>query len=99
MILQAIQERHENSLLKSEIEKLRNESKALRTNNEGLSCLNCGFATTSKDPTTSTNEQQQLWIENSRLKAEVRQVCEPSDFLDYIQFIYINLKCRLRDYN
>lgn len=70
--MQAIQERHENSLLKTEIDKLRDENKALRESIKKQSCPNCGFATSSRDTITGT-EEQKLRIENARLKAEVRQ--------------------------
>lgn len=68
---QTIQERHENSLLKSEIEKLREENKAMREAINKACCPNCGMATTSRD-TSMTTEEQQLRIENARLKAEVK---------------------------
>ena len=70
MGLQAIQERHENSLLKTEIEKLREENKAMRETINKACCPNCGMATTSRDAAMST-EEQQLRIENAKLKAEV----------------------------
>lgn len=69
-MLQAIQERHENSLLKSEMEKLRDENKAMRETIKKSCCPNCGSATSSKD-SIMTTEEQQLRIENARLKAEV----------------------------
>lgn len=68
--MQAIQERHENSLLKTEMEKLRDENKAMRETIQKSCCPNCGSATTSRD-TTLTTQEQQLRIENARLKAEV----------------------------
>ncbi|KAK6125001.1 hypothetical protein DH2020_041275 [Rehmannia glutinosa] len=71
--MQAIQERHENSLLKSEIDKLRDENKALRDTIKKPSCPNCGFATSSKDAITGP-EDQKLRIENTRLKAEVEKL-------------------------
>lgn len=67
---QAIQERHENSLLKTEMDKLRDENKSLRETIKKSACPNCGFATSSKDASVAT-EEQQLKIENARLKAEV----------------------------
>ncbi|GFP81861.1 homeobox-leucine zipper protein glabra 2 [Phtheirospermum japonicum] len=67
--IKAIQERHENSLLKTEIDKLRDENKGLRDNIKQPSCPNCGFASPSKDAITGT-EEQKLRIENARLKAE-----------------------------
>ncbi|KAL3511778.1 hypothetical protein ACH5RR_024495 [Cinchona calisaya] len=72
--IKAIQERHENSLLKTEMEKLRDENKALRETIQKASCPKCGFATsTSKDSSIAT-DQQQLRIENARLKAEVEKL-------------------------
>lgn len=69
--VQAIQERHENSLLKSEIDKLRDENKSLREQINKSCCPNCGTSTVSRDATMTT-EEQQLRIENAKLKAEVR---------------------------
>ncbi|KAL9460533.1 hypothetical protein AB3S75_003689 [Citrus x aurantiifolia] len=71
--IKTIQERHENSLLKSEIEKLREENKAMRDAINKACCPNCGMATTSRD-TSMTTEEQQLRIENARLKAEVEKL-------------------------
>ncbi|XP_022861561.1 homeobox-leucine zipper protein GLABRA 2-like, partial [Olea europaea var. sylvestris] len=64
------QERHENSLLKTEMEKIREENKVLRENFKKSCCPNCGFATSGKDAT----EEQQLRIENARLKEEVEKL-------------------------
>lgn len=73
--IKAIQERHENSLLKTELEKLREENKSLREDIQKASCPNCGFATTSWDNTLATDhDQQHLKIENARLKAEVEKL-------------------------
>ncbi|XP_074275987.1 homeobox-leucine zipper protein GLABRA 2 isoform X1 [Silene latifolia] len=72
--IKAIQERHENSLLKTELEKLRDENKSLRDNIEKSSCPNCGFATASGDTALAADGQQQLRIENARLKAEVEKL-------------------------
>lgn len=71
--LKAIQERHENSLLKTEMEKLRDENKAMRDTIQKSCCPNCGSATTSRD-TALTTQEQQLRIENARLKAEVEKL-------------------------
>ncbi|XP_042497129.1 homeobox-leucine zipper protein GLABRA 2-like [Macadamia integrifolia] len=71
--IKAIQERHENSLLKSEIDKLREENRAMRETIKKAICPNCGFATSSRDATITT-EEQQLRIENARLKAEVEKL-------------------------
>lgn len=68
--LQAIQERHENSLLKAEIDKLREENKTMRETINKACCPNCGTATTSRDSSITT-EEQQLRIENAKLKVEV----------------------------
>lgn len=67
--LQAIQERHENSLLKAEIEKLREENKGLRAIANNPSCPSCGFASPSNIALPA--EEQQLRIENAKLRAEV----------------------------
>lgn len=69
-ILQAIQERHENSLLKTEMDRLRDENKGLRDIITKGACLNCGVPTSAKDAIISS-EQQQLRTENAQLKAEV----------------------------
>ncbi|XP_072969070.1 homeobox-leucine zipper protein GLABRA 2 [Typha angustifolia] len=71
--IKAIQERHENSLLKSEMEKLREENRAMRETVKKACCPNCGFATSGKD-TAMTTEEQQLRIENARLKAEIKKL-------------------------
>lgn len=69
-VLQAIQERHENSLLKTEIDKLKEKNKSLREIINKACCPNCGVPTTSRDGAMPT-EEQQLRIENAKLKAEV----------------------------
>ncbi|GLT32674.1 hypothetical protein SLA2020_073220 [Shorea laevis] len=71
--IKAIQERHENSLLKQEMEKLRDENKAMRETINKACCPNCGMATTSRDSALTT-EEQQLRIENAKLKAEVEKL-------------------------
>ncbi|GAV64461.1 Homeobox domain-containing protein/START domain-containing protein [Cephalotus follicularis] len=71
--IKAIQERHENSLLKSELDKLRDENKAMRETINKACCPNCGMATTSRDAAMTT-EDQQLRIENAKLKAEVEKL-------------------------
>ncbi|BBG98977.1 HD-ZIP IV family of homeobox-leucine zipper protein with lipid-binding START domain [Prunus dulcis] len=71
--IKAIQERHENSLLKGEMEKLRDENKAMREQINKSCCPNCGTATTSRDASLTT-EEQQLRIENARLKSEVEKL-------------------------
>lgn len=63
--VQATQERHENSLLKSELEKLQEENRALRELvNKSPRCPGCGAA--------ASTEEQQPRLENAKLKAEVR---------------------------
>ncbi|KAL8465905.1 hypothetical protein ACS0TY_035137 [Phlomoides rotata] len=64
--LKAVHERHENSLLKAEIDKLQEE---LRDALKKKYCPNCG---STKDNITS--EENKLRIENSRLKAEVERL-------------------------
>uniref|UniRef100_A0A2P2LIQ7 Homeobox-leucine zipper protein GLABRA 2-like n=1 Tax=Rhizophora mucronata TaxID=61149 RepID=A0A2P2LIQ7_RHIMU len=71
--IKAIQERHENSLLKGEIDKLREENKSLRETINKSCCPNCGVATTSRD-SALTAEEQQLRIENAKLKAEIEKL-------------------------
>ncbi|KAE8656974.1 Homeobox-leucine zipper protein ROC9 [Hibiscus syriacus] len=71
--IKAIQERHENSLLKQEMEKLREENKAMREIINKACCINCGMATTTKDGSIIA-EEQQLRIENAKLKAEVEKL-------------------------
>ncbi|XP_075107444.1 homeobox-leucine zipper protein GLABRA 2 isoform X1 [Nicotiana tabacum] len=72
--IKAIQERHENSLLKAEIEKLREENKGLRKTLKNPSCPNCGLACSSNDAPTLPAEEHQLRIENARLRAEVEKL-------------------------
>ncbi|URE30948.1 START [Musa troglodytarum] len=67
--IKAVQERHENSLRKSEIEKLREENRTMREKLKKGCCPNCGYTTLSND-TTITTEEQQHRIENARQKAE-----------------------------
>ncbi|KAF2301204.1 hypothetical protein GH714_020810 [Hevea brasiliensis] len=71
--IKAIQERHENSLLKTEMEKLREENKAMRETINKACCPNCGMATTTRE-TSLTTEEQHLRIENAKLKAEVEKL-------------------------
>ncbi|KAL5824695.1 hypothetical protein ACOSQ3_020758 [Xanthoceras sorbifolium] len=71
--IKAIQERHENSLLKAEMEKLRDDNKVMRETINKACCPNCGTATTSRDAALTT-EEQQLRIENAKLKAEVEKL-------------------------
>ncbi|MED6204807.1 Homeobox-leucine zipper protein GLABRA 2 [Stylosanthes scabra] len=69
--IKAIQERHENSLLKTEIEKLKEKNKGLRDTINKACCPNCGVTTTTRDGAAMPTEEQQLRIENAKLKAEV----------------------------
>nr|XP_043615141.1 homeobox-leucine zipper protein GLABRA 2 [Erigeron canadensis] len=71
--IKAIQERHENSLLKSEMDKVRDENKLLRETIKKGTCPNCGFGSSSKDAAANTNERQ-LQIENAKLKAEIEKL-------------------------
>ena len=74
-LTQAIHERHENALLKGEMEKLREENQAMREMISKSSCTKgcCSASTNSLDAifTTSDQQQQQLVTEIARLKAEV----------------------------
>lgn len=87
-VLQAIQERHENSLLKTEMEKLREENKAMRDTINKACCPSCGMATTGSETDTSlTTEEQHLRIENAKLKTEVKF----EEFITLMQITYISL--------
>ncbi|XP_027344758.1 homeobox-leucine zipper protein GLABRA 2-like [Abrus precatorius] len=72
--IKAIQERHENSLLKTELEKLREENKAMRETINKSCCPNCGMGTASLDGFMSSTEEKQLRFENAKLKAEVEKL-------------------------
>ncbi|KAF5793267.1 putative transcription factor & lipid binding HD-SAD family [Helianthus annuus] len=71
--IKTIQERHENSLLKSELDKLGEENKLLRETIKKGTCTNCGFGSSSKDVTTYVDEQQ-LRVENAKLRAEIEKL-------------------------
>ncbi|CAA6665987.1 unnamed protein product [Spirodela intermedia] len=71
--IKAMQERHENSLMKSEMEKLREENRSMRDTINKSCCPNCGSLTSYSDPTRTT-EDQQLRIENAKLRAELVEV-------------------------
>ncbi|KAG5137200.1 hypothetical protein JHK82_021931 [Glycine max] len=71
--IKALQERHENSLLKTELDKLREETKAMRETINKSCCPNCGMVTATIDASMST-EEKQLLIENAKLKAEVEKL-------------------------
>ncbi|TYK08556.1 multicellular trichome development class IV homeodomain-leucine zipper transcription factor [Cucumis melo var. makuwa] len=71
---QAIQERHENTLLKAEMEKLREENKAMREiSKKKIGCPNCGTADATQDDIVFTTTEQ-LRIKNAKLKAEVEKL-------------------------
>ncbi|XP_047052873.1 homeobox-leucine zipper protein ROC9 [Lolium rigidum] len=75
--IKAIQERHENSLLKSELENLHKEIRAVREQNKRpLHCANCGVAAGSGGDfdAAASNKEQQLQLENARLRAEVEKL-------------------------
>ncbi|XP_062180833.1 homeobox-leucine zipper protein ROC9 [Phragmites australis] len=74
--IKAIQERHENSLLKSELEKLQEENRAMRELiRKSSDCPSCGVATSS-DATAAAvvTGEQLLRLENTRLKAEMERL-------------------------
>ncbi|XP_028756131.1 homeobox-leucine zipper protein GLABRA 2 [Neltuma alba] len=71
--IKAIQERHENFLLKSEMDKLREENEALRGIINKACCPNCGVATISSDA-SMLPEEHQLRVENAKLKAEIEKL-------------------------
>ncbi|KAI3727234.1 hypothetical protein L1987_67046 [Smallanthus sonchifolius] len=71
--IKAVQERHENSLLKSELDKLSEENKLLRETIKKGTCTNCGFGSSSKDAAIYIDEQQ-LRVENAKLKAEIEKL-------------------------
>ncbi|KAE8650727.1 hypothetical protein Csa_023399 [Cucumis sativus] len=72
--IKAIQERHENTLLKAEMEKLREENKAMREiSKKKIGCPNCGTADATQDDLVFTTTEQ-LRIKNAKLKAEVEKL-------------------------
>ncbi|CAM0882599.1 unnamed protein product [Alopecurus aequalis] len=76
--IKAIQERHENSLLKSELENLQRENRAMRelTRRPSSRCPNCGVAASSSHEADAdtANQEQQLQLENARLRAEIEKL-------------------------
>ncbi|OEL22453.1 Homeobox-leucine zipper protein ROC9 [Dichanthelium oligosanthes] len=67
--IKATQERHENSLLKSELEKLQEENRAMRELvKKSPRCPGCGAAT------AESNGEEQLRLENAKLKAEIERL-------------------------
>lgn len=79
-----MQERHENLLLKSEMDKLQEENRSIREAIKKACCPKCGYATESKDA-LMTVEEQQLRLENARLRAEVQE-----SSVRYIHHLKIN---------
>lgn len=72
--IKAIQERHENTLLKAEMEKLREEIKGMREIcRKKVGCPNCGTADAGEDHVAFTTTEQ-LRIKNAKLKAEVEKL-------------------------
>ncbi|CAH2070266.1 unnamed protein product [Thlaspi arvense] len=65
-------ERHENAILKQDNEKLRVENGILKESMRSPICNNCGGAAT---PGVVSYEQQQLRIENVKLKHEFDKLC------------------------
>ena len=81
MFDQATQERHENSLLKSELENLQKENRAMRQLAKGPSrCPSCGAAAASTDgfDAAAANQEQLLQLENAKLRAEVHAAVPPT---------------------
>lgn len=70
---QAQQERHENVILRQENEKLRAENGFLKDAMRSPVCNNCGGAVTPGE--VSYEQQQQLRIENAKLKDELDRIC------------------------
>lgn len=81
---QATQERHENSLLKSELENLQKENRAMRQLTKGPSrCPSCGAAAASSDgfDAAAANQEQLLQLENAKLRDEVHAAVPPTQSL------------------
>ncbi|XP_015689947.2 homeobox-leucine zipper protein ROC9 [Oryza brachyantha] len=74
--IKAIQERHENSLLKSVLDKLQQEHRAMRELARKPSrCPNCGAAAASGDAAVAAaTREQRLRLENAKLKAEIEKL-------------------------
>uniref|UniRef100_A0ACD5VKQ0 Uncharacterized protein n=1 Tax=Avena sativa TaxID=4498 RepID=A0ACD5VKQ0_AVESA len=75
--IKAIQERHENSLLKSELENLQRENRAMRELARRPSrCATCDLAAASSHEAGSaaSSQEQLLQLENARLKAEIERL-------------------------
>lgn len=71
--LKATQERHENSLLRQEIDQLRSENVSLRESLRNPICSICGGRGLNGD--LMSFDEQQLRHENARLKDELDRVC------------------------
>ncbi|GLJ29671.1 hypothetical protein SUGI_0585120 [Cryptomeria japonica] len=71
--LKATQERHENSLLRHEIEQLRAENMSLRESIRNPTCSGCGGPAVNGENTAI--DEQQLRTENERLKDELARLC------------------------
>ncbi|BBN16838.1 homeobox-leucine zipper protein [Marchantia polymorpha subsp. ruderalis] len=69
--MKAQQERAENSMLRAENEKLRSENITMRDAMKNASCPHCGGPTTMGE---MSFDEQQLRIENARLKDEIDRV-------------------------
>uniref|UniRef100_A0ACD5VZ56 Uncharacterized protein n=1 Tax=Avena sativa TaxID=4498 RepID=A0ACD5VZ56_AVESA len=77
--IKAIQERQENSLLKSELENLQRENRAMRELARRPSrCANCGVAgaaaSSHEADAAASSQEQLLQLENARLKAEIEKL-------------------------
>lgn len=70
-------------MLKTEMEKLREENQSMREAMKKAACPNCGYAAGLRDAPVNT-EEQQLRIENARLKAEVRCITATTVELSHI---------------
>lgn len=70
---QTQQERHENVILRQENEKLRAENGFLKDAMRSPVCNNCGGAVIPGE--VSYEQQQQLRIENAKLKDELDRIC------------------------
>eukprot|EP00250_Pteridium_aquilinum_P017164 c23484_g1_i1 orf=617-2857(-) len=69
--MKAQQERHDNSYLRNENDKLKVENAALREAVRSVVCSNCGGPTNMQE---TSLEEQQLRLENAKLKEEVNRL-------------------------
>ena len=67
-VYQAHQERHDNSYLRSQNDKLKAENAALQSTIRSVLCSNCGGPTSMHE---ESSEDHQLRLENAKLKEEV----------------------------